>query len=722
MIIRTKFGLLAAAACALPLAAPAAAQSAGATDARDGVAEDGGIIVTATRRNVEVQDVPLAIQAIGGADLEQQGAVNFADYGRTLAGVQFQDDGPGRSQIFIRGVSSGADVDTGKESTVGVYFDEIPVSEGSSQPDLKLYDVNRVEVLRGPQGTLYGSGSLGGTVRVITNQPDFDGVAGYAHVVGSVTEHGGENGAIDGWLNVPLSENTAVRAVGYALHNSGFLDNGLTGEKDINDEETYGGRLALRHAPSEMVDIVLTGAYQHTEVGAYNRMTDNYPGLVLDQAEPEPFTDKFGMVNLKVTADLGFGELTSSTSYFDRSRNFENDIDYFVGTNVRSILDYSAESFTQEVRLASTAEGPFGWLFGGYYVDRDESFGQTVNFAGVPVPDADGDNLFFSAKNSGVEQIAGFGELGFELLEGLTFTTGLRVSHTKRGEEVINDGLLLGGFRDEQTGKASSTSYTPKFNLSYKVNEDTLLFAQAAKGFRIGGANPGLPPCATCVVTIDTEFGSDSLWNYEVGVKSQPISRVLTLNASLFWIDWKNIQLNVSREDGFNGIANAGTARSRGAEVEFNLRASPDFEWGGQVTYTDAELRSLAPGLVDFAVLGKQLPQVPHWSLASYAEYGVDVGTDGRVTLRGDVQYQGARNNALTLSPLRLEDYVLAKLRLSYARDAWEVALFVDNLFDKRAQLDRNILPDARTGFATSLDRYTVNTPRTFGVSLSANF
>lgn len=475
-------------------------------------------------------------------------------------------------------------------------------------------------------------------------------------------------------------------------------------------------------APSEALDIVLSGAYQHTKAGAYNRMTDYYPRLVLDQAEPEPFTDEFGMVNLTVKGDLGFGELTSSTSYFDRSRNFENDIDYFVGTNVRSILDYTAQSLTQELRLASTGDGPFGWLIGAYYVNRDEEFGQTVNFAGDPVPEAEGDNLFFAATDSNLEQIAGFGEISYELVEGLTVASGVRVSRTTRDELAINDGLLLGGFRDEQTGRAKSTSTTPKFNISYKIDANTLLFAQASKGFRVGGANPGLPPCDTCVVTIDSSFGSDSLWNYEVGLKTQPIERVLTLNASLFWIDWKNIQLNVSREDGFNGIANAGKARSRGAELEFNLRPVRNVQLGGQVTYTDAELRSLAPGLVDFAVLGKQLPQVPKWSAASFAEFGFDVGQQGRVTMRWDVQYQGARNNALTLMPLRFEDYALAKFRLAYAQSGWEVAFFVDNLTDKRAQLDRNILPDARTGFQTSLNRYTVNTPRTVGVSIASSF
>lgn len=717
---RIQYRLLGVAACIMPVLSPAHAQQASA-DPDASSSEMVEIIVTATRRSEKLQDVPLSIQAIGSEELKKLGAVNFSDYSRTVAGVQFQDDGPGRSQIFIRGVSSGADVDTGKESTVGVYIDETPVSEGSSQPDLKLYDISRVEVLRGPQGTLYGSGSLGGTVRIITNQPDFNGVAGYGEVVGSLTEHGGANGSVNAWLNLPVGERTAFRAVAYGLHNAGFLDNGLTGENNINDEDTYGGRLALRHQAADAINIVLTGAYQHSRSGAYNRVTDHYPDLVKDQAEPEPFTDRFGMINLKVEADIGIGNLTSSTSYFDRKRSFENDIDFFVGTNVQSIYGYTAQSITQEVRLASAGGGPLSWLVGGYFVERDEEFFQTVNFVGGPPAATPADNLFYATTNSEIDQLAGFGELGYELTEGLKLVGGLRVSRMSRKAVAVRDGLLV-GVRDEQSGRTTDTATTPKVNISYKIDEDSLVYAQASKGFRIGGVNPGLPPCATCLVTIGQDFGPDSLWNYEIGVKSQPFGRVLTLNASLFWIDWKNIQLNINREDGFNGIATAGKARSRGFEVEALARLSRNARFGGQLTYTDAELRSLAPGLVGFAIIGAQLPQVPNWSASGFGELGTDIGSEGRLTLRGDLQYQGKRTNILSAAPLSLNDYVIANARISYERPAWTMSAFVNNLTDVRAQLARDIFPDARTGYATSLDRYTVNTPRTFGISLSYNF
>ncbi|HEY0940444.1 MAG TPA: TonB-dependent receptor [Steroidobacter sp.] len=685
------------------------------------------IIVTARKRTERLQDVPQSIQALSGEELRKQGALNFGDYARTVAGVSFQDDGPGRSQLFIRGVSTGGDVDTGKESTVGVYIDETPVTEGSSQPDLRLYDIDRVEVLRGPQGTLYGSGSLGGTVRILTNQPSFTETQAYAEIQGSSTSSGGINGATNAWLNLPVTDRAAFRAVAYGIRNEGFIDNSLTGEGDINDESTYGGRLAFRVQPVDAVNIVLTGMHQRTDSGSYNRHSGDYPRLVLDQREPEPFEDRFGLVNLKVEADLGFASLAASSSYFDRQRDFENDIDYFIEavTGVprgQSVLSYGARSKAQELRLASQGESAFQWLIGGFYVDRDEEFGQTIHFRGVPTPGSSSEYLFFANTDGSIEQIAGFGEISYEFFGKLTATAGLRVSNTDRDIVSFRDGLALGGVALIQSGNFSETSRTPKFNLSYKIDDRKLLYLQAAKGFRIGGVNPGLPPCPTCLVDLAEDFSSDSLWSYEAGLRSELFGDALIFNASAFWIDWDDIQLNVNREDGFNGFTNAGKARSRGVEMEINARATDHVRFGGQVTYTDAELTSLNRGLEDIATIGAQLPQVPRWAAATNAEWAAAIGAEGRLYIRGDVQYQGSRTSLLGAGSSRLDEYVIANLRVGFDHGRWGSAVFVNNLTDKRAQLDRNTVSGVRDGAPITLDRYTINTPRTIGVSLSARF
>ncbi|WP_415289109.1 TonB-dependent receptor [Brevundimonas sp. S1H14] len=714
--------------CAAAFAGPAQAQ---APTQAQAPAQDASvldeIIVTATRRSLRLSDVPLSIQAISGADLERQGAVNFADYGRTVAGVSFIDAGPGRSQIFIRGVSTGGDVDTGKESTVGVYIDETPVTEGSSQPDLKLYDIDHIEVLRGPQGSLYGSGSLGGTVRVLTKQPDFNGFGGYVQALGSSTHEGGSNGAVNGWVNLPINDKLALRAVAYTLHNDGFLDNGFSGARDINDEDTYGGRLALRFQPTEALNVVLTGLYQRSDIGAYNRVTDHFPDLVIDQSAPEPSIDQHSIVNLKVDWNLGFAKLTSSTSHFDRRRRFENDIDYFLEAGFGiprgySPLTYEAATTSQELRLASNGEGRLQWVAGAFYLNRDDGFNQTINILGTPPAATPGGNLYYADTRLNTEQIAGFGEVSYNLSAALTATVGLRVSKTSRGTLAVRDGPALGG-RSEIPGDFDETSTTPKFNLSFNPNENSLVYVQAAKGFRIGGINPGLPPCGVgCTVSVGDTFGSDTLWNYEAGAKLDLLDRRLNITAAAFYIDWTDIQLNVSRGDGFNGFMNAGDATTSGFEIEASGRVSEHLRLGGQVTFTNAQLDNLTPGVMDVAADGDRLPDVARWNAAANAEWGAAVFGDGYVYLRGDLQYVGDRVSSLGAASLPLKAYTLVNLRVGLEMGGFEGAIFVTNLADERAELSRNQVAGVRDGSPIVFDRYTINVPRTVGVSLSRRF
>jgi iron complex outermembrane recepter protein len=724
-------GAAAALICFAPLlqAQSSGTQSAqGATDTR--ALEE--IIVTATKREERLMDVPLSIQAVTGEQLEQLGAVNFGDYARTVAGISFLDGGPGRSQIFIRGVSTGGDVDTGKESTVAVYIDETPVTEGSAQPDLKLYDIDRVEVLRGPQGTLYGSGSLGGTVRVITNQPDPSGYAGHIEASGSVTDEGGTNGAVNAMINVPLSDRAALRVVGYGINNDGFLDNGFSGAKDINDEQTWGGRAALRFQASDQLDVTLSGAHQESDIGAYYQVTDHYPDLIIDESAPEPFDDDLTIGNLKVQYDLGFAALTSSTSYFDRRRHFGNDIDWFAEAvfgipRVDSPLTYDIESLSEELRLASDNEGPLSWVVGAYYVDRDDDFLQTVNVLGTPVASNPADNFYYATTHSNTRQLAGFGEVNYDILANLTATIGVRVSQIDRKLEALKNGIALGGVASTADGDFDESPVTPKVNISYKPSDDTLIYVQAAKGFRVGGVNPGLPPCdpnAGCEVDVGLTFASDSLWNYEVGTKVQTPGGALSLTAAAFYIKWTDIQLNVNRGDGFNGFDNVGDAESKGVELEATARVGDHVKLGGQATYTHAKLTSLDPGHEQNGAVGDRLPDVPTWSSAAYLEWSTPLAANGRVYVRGDVQYVGDRDTQLESSPgsLPLDAYTLANLRIGVNIGAYGASLFVNNLTDERAQLSRDFLEGVRDGAPITFDRYTINRPRTIGLSLSREF
>jgi iron complex outermembrane receptor protein len=688
------------------------------------------IVVTARKREERLVDIPFSLQVVSGAELTKLGAVNFSDYARTVAGIQFEDKGAGRSNIFMRGVSTGGDVDTGKQSTVGVYFDETPISESSSQPDLKLYDIDHIEVLRGPQGTLFGSASLSGTLRILPKQPDTTKTEGFLQGQVSGTQRGGVNTVLSGMINVPISDKAALRVLAYNVQNEGFLTNGFTGKDNINDEASYGGRAALLIRPTDQLDITLTGIFQRSKFGAYYQATDHYPSLVIDQAEPEPFKDRYGIGTLKANYDFGPVKLTSVTSYFDRERYYQNDIDYFTAflgvPQAFSPLTYTSKSFTQEVRLASQGDTRLSWVGGVFYEDRRESATQTISPAGEPVP-APADTVAFIGRKQEVRQLAAFGELNFKITPELIFTAGVRASKIDADQSSTNDGLLFGG-KTTKTGTASDSPVNPRFILAYKPNDDMRIYVQASQGFRIGGVNPGVPPCLPangCTVDLGATFGPDSVWNYELGTKLQLFERRLSVEAAVYFIKWTDIQVNVGRGDGFNGFLNAGSAETKGFELTANGQLSEHFRAGGQFTYTEGELTGLAPGVAATGVaqVGDSLPQIPKITSSAFLEWGTAFRDDGWFYVRGDVQYVDDRPGGFTSNlPRTLPNYTLVNLRAGVEFGPYSASIFVNNLTDKRAILADQNYSGLHDGQPYSWQRDNINIPRTVGVSLMRRF
>lgn len=693
------------------------------------VASSEEIIVTARKREEQLIDVPFAVQALGGEELDQIGAVNFGDYARLTAGVQFQDRGAGRANIFMRGVSTGGDVDTGTESSVGVNFGEVPIAESSSQPDIKLYDIDRVEVLRGPQGTLFGSGSLSGALRILPREPEIGRFEGSIQGQLSHTEHGGFNNAVNGMINLPLGDQASLRAVAYTVNNDGFLDNGFSGEENINDEETYGGRVALRLEPSANFDVTFTGVYQRAHFGAFYQATDHYPELVTDQAEPEPYRDRYYLASVEANYDLGEATVTSVTSYYDRDRYYQNDIDYFTGfigvPQAFSPLTYPARNITQEIRLASNGDNRLDWLIGAFFLDREESATQSISPVGQPVPPP-ALQVAHIHRESELQQYAVFGEASFDLTPQWTATAGVRLSRIESENTSVNDGILFGG-ETILTGTNEDEPITPRFILSYRPNEDAQLYAQAARGFRVGGVNPGLPPCVLangCTVDVGATFDPDSVWNYELGAKLELWDGRLSIDADVFLIDWTDIQVNVGRGDGFNGFMNAGEAETHGFELAVNGRLTDNLRVGGQFTYTRGELTGLAPGVAAAGVaqVGDELPQIPEISTSAFVEWGTDFGANW-VYVRADVQYVDDRYSSFTSnSPRLLPEYTIANLRLGLERGPFSAQLFINNLTDERAVLSDQAYGGLYQGNPYFWDRDNINVPRTIGISLSRRF
>ncbi|MFN7158761.1 MAG: TonB-dependent receptor, partial [Erythrobacter cryptus] len=473
-IFRRAFhrGLLLAGGAAVLCAAPVAAQDAAETRATD-TSEGNVIIVTATKRDTRIQDVPFSINALTQEDIQRSGAVTLEDLSRSVAGLTIQNLGPGQSQVSVRGISAGQVVrdQPGVKEQVGVYLDESVISLSLFTPDLDLFDLNRVETLRGPQGTLFGSGSVGGTIRYITNQPRLGVTEGALEANLNLIDGGNAGGHLKGALNAPLGENAAIRAVGYYTRYAGFIDAlGPAGGKNVNDGERYGGRIAITFEPTDSLSITPRVVYQKVSANGFNRQeiynlfanrfTTSRPPIQLGKREQylllrEAFEDETWIADLTVKLDLGSVDLTSVTSYINRDILVSRDASALTGSvsvdlgypaaavllpsNLRDTTDL--ETFTQEVRLASDNDGPFQWLIGAFYSDVQRDYSQRLPTPGY---DAFTDAVFGPGTSAAVangfpanspfnsdlpfdiEQFAVFGEASYDITDRLTFTAGGR--------------------------------------------------------------------------------------------------------------------------------------------------------------------------------------------------------------------------------------------------------------------------------------------------------
>ena len=660
--------------------APAMAQEA------DETAEGNEIIVTATKRNVALQDVPFSINAQTAADIQKTGAGSLEDVSRNVAGLSIQNLGPGQSQVSIRGVSSGQIVrdQPGVKEQVGVYLDESPISLSLFTPDLDLFDLNRVETLRGPQGTLFGSGNIGGTIRYITNAPRLGVTEGTVEANLNAIDGGSVGGHLKGAVNVPMGDKAAIRAVGYYTKYAGFIDAiGPAGGKNVNDGERVGGRIALTFEPSDTVSITPRVIYQKVTTDGFNRQevynlyanpfTTTRPTVTFGERQQylqlrEVFRDETIIADATIKAGLGAVDLTSVSTYTNRDILVSRDASALTGSvsvdlgypdaavllpsNLRDTTD--VEGFTQELRLSSNGDGPLQWVVGGFYAKTDRFYRQRLPTPGY---DAATDAVLGAGTSAAVangfsgnspynadlpytlKQYAVFGEFTYDITEKLAATAGGRWYDYKEQRSFKSGGLFSNG--DNQTDRTKSDGFNPRFLLSYKASDDVTINAQASKGFRLGGVNDPLnvPLCTAADRAIFggfQRFGDESLWNYEGGVKAQ--SGVVTFNAAAFYTKMRNLQVTLDAGSCSSRIVfNVPKAHSAGLEFELSARPSKSFELGLSGSWLESQFDSTVTsgsgdvlgGIRD----GNRLPSVPKFQLSANATYNFDVGRgDGFVT------------------------------------------------------------------------------------------
>jgi outer membrane receptor protein involved in Fe transport len=685
--------LTSAAATALVAASPAFSQ--------DEAAED-EIIVTATKRAQAIQDVPFSVNAQTQDDIQRTGAQNLEDIARSVAGLAIQNLGPGQSQVGIRGVSAGQIVrdQPGVKEQVGVYFDESVVSLSLFTPDLELFDLNRVETLRGPQGTLYGSGNIGGTIRYITNQPKIGEFEGTLEGNVNQVEEGGTGGHLKGAVNFPISDNAALRIVAFGTIYPGFIDalgEGGTITNDVNDGNRYGARVSLRWEPTPDIAITPRFTYQDINVDGFNRQevynlyanpfTTTRPAVNFQERRQhlllqEAFEDRFIMSDLNAEWDMGPVSLTSITSYQARDILVSRDasalthsvsIDlgyapaaYLIPSNLRDTTQL--KTFTQEARLASDYESRLQWLLGVFYTDIERNYAQRLPTPGYDVftdlrfgaGTAAATNGAFPSDSPysadlpyDIKQFAVFGEATLALTDRFDITAGARYYDFKEERAFVSGGLFSNG--DNRTDSTQSDGFSPRFLLSYDVSDAVTLNAQASKGFRLGGVNDPLnvPLCSPADVALFGSFqdyDDETLWNYEGGVKVN--SGRVTFNAAGYYTDIKNLQVTVDAGTCSSRISfNVPKAHTLGFEAELGAELFEGFDVSLSGNWVSAEFDSTLPnnttvdptdvigGIRD----GNRLASVPKLQLAASAQYSFPIGGKAEGFLAGSFQHISSR-------------------------------------------------------------------------------
>jgi iron complex outermembrane receptor protein len=668
------------------------AQNAPAEAEAEGIDE---IIVTALKRGTSLQEVPFSIAAVTGEDIKESGATNLVELARNVPGLYITDLGPGQSQVAIRGISAGQVVrdQPGVKESVGIYLDESPISVALFTPDLDLFDLDRVEVLRGPQGTLFGAGSSSGTVRYITAQPDIGKFGGAVDVTFEGASDGEYGGALRGVLNAPLGETAAVRVVGYHSELPGFIDSvypGASRREDVNSGTRTGGRLSFRFEPSENVNITPRVIYQKLETEGYPRIdVYNILGNTLTTTQPqvdpglrgqvtqikEGITDEFRLADLKL--EFGFGNigLTSVSSYVDRDVTVLRDASQLTGSVTidlggtaadarldSPLYDVTAlQAFSQELRLASTGEGAFQWLAGAFYQQMDREYGQnlptpgydalTTALLGVDSSDfnAPPDTPFFSDVNYDFTQFAVFGEATYRFSPAWALTGGLRYYDFSEDRTLTFAGLFADVGYTNQPGSTESDGFTPRVILTYNANQDVQFNMQMAKGFRLGGINDPLnvglcSPADLITYGGKPGFEDEETTNYEIGTKTRFGDGRVTFNAAVFFTDIKDIQVVADAGTCSSRIILNGQARSQGAEFELFLRPNETWDFGLSATYADTKIKeNYLPGQPLAGIReGNRLPTSPE--LQGAASIGINwaMGTSLESYVRFTAQYVGA--------------------------------------------------------------------------------
>jgi len=761
---KTAQNTLRASAAILPLillAAPALAQDKLAQDRAPAEETDAAVIVvTAQKREQVLLDIPQSISVVGGETLERQQATNFQDYLNRVPGLQLDQSTPGAGRLILRGLNTG-----GVASTVAVYVDETPYGSSSALAnggvlagDLDTFDMARVEVLRGPQGTLYGASSLGGLLKFVTNAPDPSKFEARARGSAETTKGGDMSYRGNVMINLPLGSTLALRATGFYNKQGGFIDSigttdtdllGVTQVSDvasnINGTESYGGRASLLFKPSDSFDIRLTAHIQNIRADAPSVVESDPDTLETLYGRPtqsqfaEQFTNiDYRLYNGLINYDFGFATLTSSTSYSTQNQTYRDDATFNLGGLVQAALGAPANDFyldqktnnrkfTQELRLTSGNSDVLEWLVGGYYNEERALIFQ--NFVavtpGTTTPLTFPFELGTVSLRSKYKEYAGFANATLHLGTRFDLDFGGRYSHNKQVATQEAAGVLAGNVPINSDLRSSDDVFTYSVAPKFKISDRASLYARVAKGYRPGGPNVIAP---NAPADTPSSFNPDTVTSYEVGLKGETADRSFALDLSVYHIDWKNIQL-LANVNNFGVNINGANADSDGAEFTATFRPTRGFVTSINGAYTKARLRDDTPGLVG-GLKGDRLPFTPPYSISLNSDYSWAVGAEAEAFVGGSLRFLSKQTanfdeayRTANGRQRQVPSYEVIDLRAGVDFGRFQLEAFVRNLTNADGKTSVGTLT-ANGLFTTpggALETGVIR-PRSIGVTLGASF
>jgi iron complex outermembrane receptor protein len=722
-----------------------AQQAAGPSATTGGLEE---IVVTATKREERLEDVPASITALSADTLRTQGVVDFSDYMTLIPSMaDFSGGSEGHGAIILRGLNTGY---YQTSNTVGYYIDDIPFSATSPlsfgalltvDPDLS--DIDHMEVLKGPQATLYGASTLGGLIKIVTKSPDLNRWGGELELDGTTIDGGGSGMGVVAIANIPLiSDYLAVRASFFDREIPGYMTNVELGDPDRGVSRKEGGRITLRWQPMENLDIRLSAFTQTLHVNGWNyeyvdlatlRPTT---GSYQYAADPNPsFHTIYNLYNTTVNYTAGsMGTFTNSASYGTYIDHEVEDYSQWYGflnayaptpasipANARQPLFFgpSLAKLSEELRFTSTRMAGFEWI-AGYFFTREQvnypvQFYNVVPPSLTPIPGDSADILGVSSPATYKEN-AFFADLTYYFLDNLNLTLGGRYSHNQENVITNNFGFASSGLMT--SGSSSDTDWTYLAALSYEPISGLNTYARIATSYRPGG--PEITPQPGY-----ESFKPDSLTNYEVGIKSRWLDRRITANLAVYYMKWKDVQMSFVDND-FDVISNGGRASSKGAELETQFVPFERFTLGINAAYTDARLESVSPGITEAtgAVAGNALPFTPTWSGSATADYTLPLTPALTSNFGATFRYQGQKWSDYPGDPFNtgvvIPSYDTVDLRGGLAWDRYRLQFRVANLFNEHGfdvvVQQRISLPSEAPAWASIIP------PRTFGLTLTATF